>query len=256
MSLASIDAALRRGLGLGAKVIGNTYDVYRLNFGSTGSIVAPNNIAIHNFRARFTLKPPPQLIESEPVYNMWYTSMLDTRRLKIMDVLVETGPTAVVDTPDTGGGRIYTFVGQTTLRAPVFARTEVLGALTRPNDASSVDQPVLGETVEQATNKFNEWLYILNNGLYSVAGSGTPAAIPMGLQPHRRTGPPQEMAKEWPTATSRGIFFIFIPLLPGVFVQPGDMVSDHVGNRYQIEMVHVTTTGLQGYQCIAHSVFI
>jgi len=248
--IARIDNALRRGLGLGAKVIGNQYDVYRLNNASTGSIIQTSNKVISSFNARFSFMPPKTLLEQTELYNQWYTAMVDTRQLKMGDMLVEVGP-SLTDTPD---GRIFCLVDVTSMRAPIFARCEVLGALTRPNDDSIVDQPLQGEVDYQGQTKFTEWISVLTNGFYDMQGTGSPAVIPMGLQPHIRMGPGQEI--KYPTSTPRGVYYGWCPLLPGLQIQPGDMVADAVGNRYQIQIAHVFTTGLQGWQLTMHSVFI
>jgi hypothetical protein len=254
MGLSQVDSALRRGLGR-IKPIASTYKVYRLG-GLSGtanaatSIIDPLNLVNESFPARITLGLPKSTLENEPIYKMLYGGICDVRSLKIGDVLVETGPT-LAGSPD---GRAYVLSDVQPLMPAVFARTEIMGSLTRPNGPSQTDDPVLGLGVYQGQSKKDEWLYVLDNGMYDVAGTGTAAVIPMGLQPYSRLGPAQEL--KFPTATHRSTHFAYIPLLPGVQIMPGDMVSDQNGNRFKIETVSAFTSGLQGYQAICESVFI
>lgn len=194
---------------------------------------------------------------------MTYTGMIDTRQLQVNDVLVETGPD-LVDLPD---GRSYIFADVRPLQGPVLIRCDFLGGLSRPNSASTVSEPILGDGGYQGTSKFNEWPYQLVAGSFYVASgpitvdgitsTGQPCGIPMGMQPHIRVGPRPPITDEYfPTTTPRAVFFTYVPTLPGVPIQPGDMIMNSIGDRYQIENVSYFDTAIQGYQLIVYSVFI
>lgn len=253
MSTASIDSALRRGLGR-IKTIASLYKVYRIG-GVSGlpnaatSVIHPLNLVNPAFPARFTMGLPKSIIEQEEVYKMTYSGICDVRSLKIGDVLVETGP-PLTDTPD---GRAFILADVQPLLPAVFARTEVMGSITRPNAATQANEPLLGMGAYQGQSKFDEWVFTLQNGLYKVQASGVVATIPMGLQPSIRLGAAQEF--KFPTSTKRGLHYGYIAALFGEALQPGDMVSDQNGNRFKVETVNYFSSGFQGYQFICQSVF-
>ena len=249
-----LDNALRQGLGLGASLaIGTTFSVYRLNANSTGNWCQPSNLINDNFQAKFAYAIPKALVEQTDTYKMWYTAMCDTRQLLIGDILLETGPT-LTDEPD---GRGYVFSDVRPLQVPVFARVDFFGSLSRSNTDSHDAEPLQGDAGYQGTTKDNEWTYQLFNGNFFVDPTGQPCAIPIGMQNYVRLGPGQAMKGDvFPTETPRAVFFCYIPILPGVIIQPGDIISNSIGDRFQIENIALNTVGLQGYQIIAHSVFI
>lgn len=249
-----LDNALRQGLGLGARLaIGTQFSVYRLNANSTGNWCQPSNQIFENFSAKFAYGIPKGLEEQTDTYKMWYTSMVDTRRLLVGDILIETGP-KLTDEPD---GRGYVFADVRPLQGPVFARVDFFGSLSRSNTPSQVAEPLQGDLGTLAATKDTEWTYQLQNGSFFVDPTGQPCAIPMGMQQHMRVGPAQNLKGDtFPTETPRAVFFCYIPILPGVVIQPGDIISNSIGDRYQVENIALHTVGLQGYQIIAHSIFI
>ena len=249
-----LDNALRQGLGLGATLaIGTQFSVYRLNANSTGNWCQPSNLINDNYSAKFAYAIPKGLEEQTDTYKMWYTAMCDTRPLLIGDILIETGP-SLTDEPD---GRGFVFCDVRPLQGPVFARVDFNGSLSRSNSPSQVAEPLQGDVGTVAATKDTEWTYQLQNGNFFVDPTGQPAAIPMGMQQHIRVGPAQGLkADVFPTGTSRAVFFCYIPLLPGVLIQPGDIISNSIGDRFQIENIALHTVGLQGYQIIAYSIFI
>lgn len=256
-SVATIDNALRRGLGQGVKGgLATYFNVYRLK-GLSGtpnaatSIVDPLNKVLTNFPIRMVKNAMQQLVEQEPIYKLVYQGMCDTRQLKIGDVFIEVGP-IMTDVPD---GRMFYLADVQPILPAMFVRAEISGSASRPHDASQTDEPLLGRgRAAQAVSKGQEWLYILDNSLYDVQAVGTPATIPMGIQPYNRVGPAQEM--KFPTGTRRGVHYLYLPLLPGLQIEPGDYVLDDNRNHYRIQTVQAFTTGLQGYQLIAETTFI
>jgi hypothetical protein len=251
MPISQLDGILRRGLGIAGKVIGTYFNVYRLSATSAAtSIIDSRNLVLENYPARIVLAAPKIVKEQTEIYNMVYIGLCDTRPLQPGDVCVEVAPT-LTDTPD---GRVFVFADVQPLLGPVFIRTEVYAGLSRPNGPDRTADPIQGLTQYQGTSKFDESIYTLANGLYSVKYSGTPAVIPMGLQPKNRIGPPQEM--KFPTATVRGSYVGYIPLLPGLQVHPGDFMTDQNGNRYRFEVVTAYTVGIQGYQLLVETVFV
>jgi hypothetical protein len=247
MGLSQADSALRRGLGA-IKVIGSYYNVYRLGDNNSASLISAQNLVISNFPARIVPGLPKALLEIEPIYKLVYNCICDTRSLKIGDCLVEVGP-VTTDSPD---GRTFILADVQPLLPAQAPRTEIMGTISRP--ASGATDPIQGRGAYQGTTKYNELIVVLDNGLYDITNAGTAAVIPMGIQPYTRMGPAQDF--KFPTATHRSIHFIYIPLLPGFQVQPGDITSDQNGNRFRIQNVSSFTTGLQGTIAIAETLFV
>lgn len=252
MSLASIDNVMRRAFGLGVKPIASTYAVYRLG-GASGepnfaaSLIDPLNLVFPAYPARITRGLPKILIEVEELYKMIYIGFLDTRPLKIGDCLVENGP-PTTDSPD---GRMYLLADVQPMLPPQFPRVEIQGNLARPS--TTTPDLMQGAGAYSGGSKFTSQICVLNNGMYSFSESGIAATIPMGLQPYARRGPGQD--KKFPMATHRTQHYIYIPLLPGVEVLPGDEITDNNGNRYVVDNLSSFTVGLQGTLAIADSLF-
>lgn len=236
-----IDRALRTALGQGVGPIAELYDVYRLNSSSTGQIISPQNKVLSNYKFRIVKSVPAVMLEQRSLYPMVYSGMGDTRSLQIDDVLVETGPN-LTDTP---GGRIFTFISVAPLLAPVFARTEVLGAISQPHNPTRTSEMLLGDGGDASTTKSTEWVVTLSGGLYSATPGGPAATIPCGFQLRERGGGLQEL--KYPSASPRGEWDFYIPSLPGYEVRPNDVISDAVGNRYRITVPQFYAVGLKGW---------
>ena len=252
MGITAADSALRRGLGA-IKVIGSYYSVYRLG-GTSGvpnvaaSLIDPLNLVATNFSARIVPGLAKPLIEIEPVYKLIYNIICDARTLRIGDCLVEVGP-QLMDAPD---GRMFILADVQPLLPAQGPRTEILGTLSRPSSDGGND-PIQGRGSYQGMTKFTEKIAVLSYGLYDMALVGTASAIPMGIQPYTRIGGLQEF--KFPSGTHRATHFIYIPPLPGLLIQPGDVVSDQNGNRFFLQNVSTFSTGLKGTVCIADSNF-
>lgn len=258
MSLYTNDKALRQGLGK-IKPIASTYSVYRIG-GASGvpndasSIINEQNLVTAYFPGRFNRITNKSVLEQEDIYKMCYIGEADIRSLKIGDILIETAP-HTTDAPD---GRAFAFVDCQPLMPAVFARTEIMGSVSRPN-SDEAEEPMLGTVPYQGTTKGSEEYLVLGAtpetwGYYSFESTGIMATIPFGLQPYSRLGTAQEY--HYPTATKRGIHYAYLPLLPGVLLQPGDVLNAQNGDRFRIENLSVFTTGTQGYLAICESLFI
>lgn len=254
MSLASNDNALRRGLGK-IRPIASVYNVYRLG-GASGtpngasSIINSANLVTDNFNARIVRETSRKLLEQEEIYKQFYIGECDVRSLKIGDCLVETAP-ILTDAPD---GRAFTLVDVQPMMPAIFARTEIMGSISRFNSADKTDEPILGVDTYQGTTKLNEWVLVLTNGSYDFVSSGIAAVVPFGIQPSIRIGTAQEF--KYPTATKRSLHYAYIPLLPGAMLQPGDVLMAQNGDRFRIENLSVFTVGIQGYLATCESLFV
>jgi hypothetical protein len=252
--LQSIDKQMRLAIGQGVRAISDYWDVYRLSDLSTGQVISDPNKVITRLQARLCFNTPKPLIESEPLDNLLYSGMLDTSKLQIGDVLLHTGPGGI---PNNLDGRAFTLVDVRPLMAPLFVRTEIMSYISRPHEAAIGDEPLLGDGGHVEATKFTEAVLMLTDGLYSFSNApGTPAVIPLGFHQHRRTGSNQEEAKYLPTATPRAVYYAYLPPLPGVHLNPGDIIADSTGNRFRLTTVHTWTTGLQGSMGIMESLFV
>lgn len=236
-----IDRQLRAALGQGVQPIAERYSVYRLNSSSTGQIISASNLVLTNYPARIVKNVPKALLEQRALYPMLYSGFCNTNLLQMGDYLVETGP-HLTDTPD---GRIFVLCCVQPLFAPVFARVEVLGAISQPHSISTAPEPLLGDGGVASTTKNTEWLVTLSGGLFSVTPTGPAATIPLGLQLRERGGGPQEV--KYPSAAARGEFDFYIAPLPGYEVRPNDVLSDAFGNRYRVIVPQFYSTGIQGW---------
>jgi hypothetical protein len=250
----AIDELVQYGRGVAAEYVGATYDVYRLrNFKSSkppysdGSIVSQMSRVMRGYKCRMIRTNSAVAIEQTDIYDMMFAMLGDATCMKVGDVLVRTGGFR-------NDGEIFTIAQLRPMSYNMAIRTEVEGSIARPYGQGDSEQ-LLGYVAYQGAGKTYEKNYTLKQGWYYISEpEDIPAMIPFGIQPYKRLGPTPEIKQ--PTTTHRTEVFAYVPLLPGLLIEPGDMLADQNGNRYQIHNVNVFTTGLQGYQLIAESVFV
>lgn len=227
-----------RARGQAASIIGQIYNVYRLNTKSTGAIVAAKNLVVANFPVKISRNTEHIGDESPKLYELVYQGLCDVGKLQIGDILVEIG-----FRNDRG---MFVLAQERPLKPYMFVRVEINGAVTRQSAISA--EPVLGVGPYQSTTKAYESVATLSNGRYAYVQGGTPAQIPIGIQVDRRMGQFPRGFK-LPTVNKLEEVSAYVPLLPGLQIQPTDMLADANGNRYLIHAVQVYTSGLQGYLC-------
>lgn len=232
--------------GQAADEVGQSYNVYRLKPNSSGSIISPRSLVIANFPAKMEKNTKSIANEQSMVYEMLFEGMCDRNQLQLGDVLDEIGFRS-----DTG---MYVLADARPLKPYMFVRVEILGGITRQASDQVGPEPTLGRGQYQGTSKSLEWISQLTNGLYSFVQSGTPAGIPMGIQMHRRMGKPAPV--KIPTGSNLEEVFCYVPLLPGLTIQPTDVLSDQNGNRYEIHSVQVFTAGLEGWFIVGHKLLV
>lgn len=249
-----IDELVQFGRGVAAEYVGDTYDVYRLSNFKTGnppytdgSIISQMARVMIGFKARMIRTNSAVAIEQTDIYDMLFIMLGNATCLKIGDVLVRTGKFR-------NDGEIFTVAQLRPMSYNMVVRTEVEGSIARSYGQGDSEQ-LLGYVKYQGAGKTYEKNFTLRKGWYYISEPGDiPAMIPFGIQPYKRLGPMPEIRQ--PTTTHRTEMFAYVPLLPGLLIEPGDILADQNGNRYQIHTVSVFTTGLQGYQLIAESLFV
>lgn len=250
-----LDAVVQYGRGVAAGIIGEVYDVYRRSDGTDGrqatqgSVLNTANLIISAFPIRMMRSNAAIATENTNIYDMIYAGMCDATQLLVGDIVIRTQPYR-------NDREMFVVADLRPLSYNVFVRTEIEGSMSRPWGTGDSEQ-LLGFVEYQGAGKYTERPYILNNGYYYIAEPGkpaSPAVIPLGMQPYKRLGPTPEIRQ--PTTTHRTEVFVYVPLLPGLFIEAGDLVSDQNGNRFQIHNVTLFTVGLQGYQLIAESLFV
>jgi hypothetical protein len=252
---AALDDVVQYGRGRAAEIIGEPYDIYRLSDGldgrepTQGSMLNEPNKILCSFPIRMVKTNAAIAIEQTNIYDMIYTGMCDATDLKVGDVAVRVGRHRKTN-------EMFTLAQLRPLSYNTFIRTEVEGNISRPWGKGDSEQ-LLGLVDYQGAGKTTERPYILNDGYYYIGtpnGFLSPAVIPLGLQPYKRLGPSPKIQQ--PTTTHRVEMFSYVPLLPGLYIEPGDTISDQNGNRYMIQTISTYSVGLQGYMLIAESLFV
>lgn len=231
--------------GIAASIIGQLYDVYRLNAKSSGAIVSPGNLVVGNFPVKMTRNTQSLAFEQAKIYELVYVGLCDVGKLHLGDVLVEKGFRS-----DRG---MFVLAQERPLKPYMFVRVEINGAVTRQSAISA--EPRLGLGPHQATTKAYESVAQLHNGMFAYVQGGTPAQVPIGIQIDRRMGQFPRGFK-LPTMNKLEEVSAYVPLLPGLQIQPTDMLADANGNRYLVHAIQVYTTGLEGYLIKAQKLLI
>lgn len=231
--------------GLAASFIGQVYDVYRLNTKSTGAIVSPSNKIIASFPVKMSRNTDKLAQEQAPLYEMVYQGLCDVSKLQIGDVLVEIGFRS-----DRG---MFVLAQERPLKPYMFVRVEINGSISRQNPVTP--NPLLGLGPWQNTAKAHEMVAQLTGGMYAFVFGGTPAQIPIGVQIDERMG---QLPRGFTLPTSNKLeeTSCYVPLLPGLQIQPTDMLADAQGNRYLCHGVQIYTSGLSGYLIKAQKLLI
>jgi hypothetical protein len=251
-----LDSIVQYGRGVAADIIGEPYDIYRLSDGSdgrtpsSGSIINTENKIYSDLRIRMMRSNAAIAEENTNIYDMIFAGMCDAGVLKVGDVACRIHPYR-------NDYEMFTVADLRPLSYNVFVRTEIQASLSVSWGSGDSEQ-LLGYVKYQGAGKQNERAIILRDGYYYIGDPDdadfSPAVVPLGIQPYKRLGPTPEIKQ--PTTTHRSELFIYVPILNGLYLEPGYIISDQNGNRYQIQNVTSFTVGLQGYQLIAESLFV
>lgn len=252
-ALPKIDTAIQRGRGAAAAVIGQTYDVRRLD-ANTNVSVSSNTPVFSGFPARLRRTTDKKAIEGQIFELIVFIATCDNRSLVLMDQLTETGYEAQE-------AATYIFAQARPTRETVFVRSEATVFLTRPNPTAlhSSQQPAMGGRFISAMDGWSgiaaadERVLTLTNGMYAFRGKpqpGDPPVVPAqlacGLSANARFHEGKTLGV--PVEQYRDQFLCYLPMLPGEQLNEIDRINFGGSDRYKIAKILTTEyTGLSGY---------
>jgi hypothetical protein len=256
-TLVGINRAVQIGRGVASALLGQTYDIRRLDNATNGSI--SNNTPIYpSFPA--SIKRVAKTKAENEIFNLLaFEATCNNLDLEIGDLCTETG------FGEDGG--VFYVAQKRPLRETIWIRAESAINITRPIPTAGAvsQQPTSGWQVAPSGTwsgiaKNTEEVLTLTNGLYSfsTAPGASPAVVYAGLQP------PKTMLKETQNPKIPGVgklatlldietFVIYLPLLPGEEVSEYDRIAfSQIGDRYEVHQVFTTAkTGIAGYIIVA-----
>jgi hypothetical protein len=257
-SVKQIDFAIQSGRAAAASVIGQTYDIRRLDANTNGSI-SNNEPVLPAFPASIQRLPKTKA-ENEIFGLLAYKATCTNLVLAIGDLCTETGYGQ--------DGGVFYVAQKRPLRETIWMRAESAINITRPQPTagavSQQPQPSQGWVVAESGTwsgiaKDTEEVLTLTNGLYSFSSdpAASPAVVYAGLQPRPivKPGTEPKLPGVGKLATTLDIetFVIYLPLLPGEEVSEYDRIAfSQIGDRYEVHLVFTTAdTGLAGYIIVA-----
>lgn len=251
-SVARIDRKIQRGRGKAAKKVGQTYDVRRLSRATNVSISSnpPVLTALPDLIGKTTSKA---IIENETFALQVYIATCDNRKLRVGDLLTETGYQAQAND-------IFTVAQIRPMKKTLLVRTEANCAITnpRPRAGQSSQQPDAGWTAQAdygGTDDAGEWLLELVGGLYGFTNTpgATPASVQCGIVPLNRIRDGSDLGT--PTDLPRAHYVVYVPNLPGQPLDTYHRIKFPNGDKYEIlSFVNSEDAGFHGYVCICEKV--
>jgi len=239
----SIQPKINKGFGKVGSILGQTFNVYRLNAKSTGSLAQPSNLIAQNIK--MVVRTWTSHLDREAHYIIavpLFKGSFDPTRFRIGDLFVEDATQRYTD------GTAFTYAYFRPLRTFLLVHTPIPATITRsePNPAKLTT----GLVPYQGMNKSREQILVLNNGNFSWAASGFPASVYLGLQSTNKQGELPRPDLRLPTDVPRQSWHVYTPLLPGVQLMESDIVNAANGDRYFISVPFVQSVGLQGWQLV------
>ena len=240
----------RYGRGTAARIIGQSYSVYRMNPNTSGSVISPNSLVYPTFSMYFKNHQRASKVHVEnTVFDlMIFEGMCDGTKLQVGDFLVENGYES-----DAG---VYCVGQLRPMSQNILVRVESPSTLEKPHpDAgASEDQPTSGFVYVQGkyggVRPAGRFELTLQGGLYSMQaqGEGILASVPIGLQPINRVSDSHK--PPIPMTFPRTKFLCYIPPLPGYIINELDVVKMSQADSYQVSMMYSSADcGLQGFIC-------
>ena len=243
-SLAHIDSRVQYARGAAAKVMGQTYDVFRLSAKTSPTgIVSPSSQIAANVRIQFEAKPSNREIEvSTSIKFLSYEGLMDVRKFTYGDVFVQREDSYEYE------GMTYVLMSRRPApRISLFAAApKPYATISRPeSNPAHIDS---GRAPQSVPIKDREWPLTLSEGYYSFQQTGTPVSIPVGYSLSRLRDFPRSdtsLGQLWDD-TRRSTWDMFIPNLKGQPLIPRDIITGGNGDRYEITAVQPLTASIYG----------
>jgi len=252
-TVATIQAKIDKGRGKAGTILGQTFDVYRLNPKSTGSIIQASNLVISGYKAY--VKHDTHRLETESnvivkaVPRFIFTS--DSRQIQLGDVFVERTDAFRHELPSLTDGNIFTFAYFRPIRRLGFVSTPISGQVSRAkNNPNSIDS---GLVPYGGMSKGLEQVLILKNGYYSwglYGGTQPPAVIPMSIQATSGKGELPRPNLRLPTDVKRQTWDVYFAMLPGYIPTESHIVTGANGDRYFMQTPTFNSVGFVGVQSV------
>jgi hypothetical protein len=247
-----IDLAIQAGLGAAAQVIGQTFDVRRMDQWTNISI-SSNQPVLSGFPASVFRTTTKALFENQTLELVVFQATCDRTNLQLLDVCTQTGTYR-------NDGSVFTVVQMRPLQPTLWMSTPSAVTITRPVPAAgrASQMPVSGPIATpgySGVTKSTEQILTLVDGLYEFVEPGVPGLNPCtvqcGLQPTQRVRDGRE--PKLPTALYREHFQIYCPIIPGAYIRELDRFSfPSSGDRYEAAMIFTSEMiGLAGYIIVA-----
>jgi hypothetical protein len=242
---AYFDNILQYGLGIGANVQGQLYDLYRVT-NKTPSAGVLSGLPLFTNVPISLRKSPKTVIEGES-----FSLLTDDGIMQLGDILVE-------QTTPNG----YYAVAQLRPLAPtLFVRVEQTATLVRdiPEGGSLAEQPQSGVIFNNnyggTTAKSSNYAQCVNGIFTFTASASSAAAFPINLTPTQRV---KELRHpDLPDQLPNQQYIAYIPYLPGLDKEETDklVMMDGSGTGYEIVQIYDSLgTGLSGSICIVNEV--
>ncbi len=252
--LGVVDSAVQEALGAAASVVGQQFDVRRLD-GATNGSITNNAPVLHGFPAILHRTTSKKVIEGAVFDLVVFEAECDAARYLVLDP--ERGGDLLKESIGTPGytGASYTFVQRRPPGNALLIRTDVSCSITRPKPKGgrADQQPVTGSAIAAdylGTNKAAEWNLTLSSGAYAFASTGSSATVMIGLQPTARVrdGKRNDAAGQMPTDLPLGQFIGYVPLVYGETIQEKDILNCGNADRYEVRKMHTSgSVGVVGW---------
>jgi len=245
--IGDIQAKIDYGRGRAAEFIGQSYDVYRLNASSTGSLIQMSNRVFSYFKMQIKRDESKENTESNVIIKVpRFRAICNGGLLQIGDVLVERGSLTRPDETKPYSGNMFTFAYFRPIRRYIMMQTPISGQISRANnDPASTNS---GRVAYGTMAKPLEQVLTLVNGLYAWSSTGAPAGIPIGLIATSKAGSLPPPDRRLPTDVPRQSWDVYCPALPGVALVESHIITAANGDRYFVRTPFIQYIGLQGWQ--------
>lgn len=208
----AVQGHVNKGLGIAAKNLGATYNLYRPR--TTNTVIANINL-IDQISLAYDVDPAFSMIKANTYAHPVYYALVDLTELKIGDYLVEYQPS-------TDGCRTFYLANMEPLRA---------GLIIQCNRTATVYRPTPNA---------------VGNGYYSGNDDGYGTALLTNWPCSILLGPKGEKNEaELPGDPRSPWYSVLLPPHEMVQINTADLLIDDLGRRYIMSAIEVTVLGIR-----------